>query len=76
MKCTGDNSNGNCECTDGFRFTPLIYAARNGHVEVVRVLLEAGTNLEGSTASGWTALHQAARQELMDMLGSESGCSE
>ena len=64
VKC---DSNDNCIGTDVFGHTPLTFAARNGHVEVVRVLLEAGTNLERGSASGWTALHVAARQERLDV---------
>jgi ankyrin repeat protein len=50
------------KCTKGFilRDTPLIYAAIFGHVEVVRVLLEGGADVESANAYRSTALHQAA----------------
>lgn len=42
-------------------FTPLITAAMNDYVEVARVLLEAGANLEDTaSSSGNTALHQGS----------------
>jgi ankyrin repeat protein len=63
VKCINDN----CISSDVFRHTPLTFAARNGHVEVVQVLLEAGTNMDRSSASGWTALHVAARYERLDV---------
>ncbi|MBA4147411.1 MAG: ankyrin repeat domain-containing protein [Verrucomicrobia bacterium] len=45
--------------------TPLMHAARNGHVEVVRALLTAGAKVSLKDESppgeegGWTALHHA-----------------
>jgi hypothetical protein len=52
--------NDNCTTDDHFRYTPLICAAKYGHVEVVRVLLEGGVKVEGSDAIRSTALHYAA----------------
>jgi len=37
-----------------------MYAARNGHVEVVRVLLEGGADTKRANANQQTALHNAA----------------
>jgi len=42
------------------RNKPLIYATIFGHVEVVRVLLEGGANVESTNAYRSTALHQEA----------------
>lgn len=41
-------------------FTPLHYAAFNGHVTVVRLLVEAGANIEARDFWGLTPLHVAA----------------
>ena len=56
FNCTTDN----CTTDDQYRHTPLIYAARYGHVVVVRVLLEGGVKVEGADALRSTALHHAA----------------
>jgi len=39
------------------RDTPLIYAAIFGHVEVVRVYLEGGANVESANAYRTTSMH-------------------
>jgi ankyrin repeat protein len=56
FKCTNDS----CTTDDQYHHTPLIYAAANGRVEVVRVLLEGGVNVERINANQRTALHKAA----------------
>ena len=56
FNCTNDN----CTTDDHYRDTPLIYAADNGHVEVVRVLLEKGADIEKTNAYQQTAIHGAA----------------
>ena len=40
--------------------TPLMLAAVQGHVAVIRVLLEKGANVNERSNSGWTALHSAS----------------
>lgn len=40
--------------------TPLILAARNGHVETMKVLLELGSDPKAIDAGGRNALHNAA----------------
>lgn len=48
--------------------TPLIRAARMGHVELVRVLLAARADVHAVTASGATALTEAERAEAADVV--------
>ena len=43
-----------------FRETPLRAASRSGHVEVVRVLLDAGADIQARNSTGGTALHSAS----------------
>ncbi|XP_036003647.1 caskin-2 isoform X5 [Fundulus heteroclitus] len=47
------------EPTDSAYTTPLHLAARNGHKDVIRLLLKAGIDINKTTKSG-TALHEAA----------------
>uniref|UniRef100_A0A3B3CLR4 Uncharacterized protein n=1 Tax=Oryzias melastigma TaxID=30732 RepID=A0A3B3CLR4_ORYME len=47
------------EPTDSAFTTPLHLAARNGHKDVIRLLLKAGIDINRTTKSG-TALHEAA----------------
>ena len=42
--------------------TALIWAAAEGHADVVRVLLEGGADVNAATARGNTALHAATRR--------------
>ena len=44
-----------------------MYAAKYGHVDVVRVLLEGGANVDRADADGQTALHCAALFEHLDV---------
>ncbi|MDR3055492.1 MAG: ankyrin repeat domain-containing protein [Zoogloeaceae bacterium] len=48
-------------------WTPLIYAAFNGHTEVVEYLLAQGANLNAVSESGMTALMAAARGGYTDL---------
>lgn len=48
--------------------TPLHQATWNGHLECVRLLLGAGTNLEARTGNGSTAAHLAAWQGHVELL--------
>lgn len=44
-----------------FGWTPLIYAVMSGNLAVVKVLLEAGADVNGREANGQTALFSAIR---------------
>jgi uncharacterized protein len=46
---------------DGGGLTPLIYAAREGCLECVRLLVEAGANVNQTTNYGWSALLTATQ---------------
>jgi ankyrin repeat protein len=48
--------------------SPLLYAAKNGQVEIVRVLLDHGADLTRSIIGGDTALHVAARENRAEVL--------
>jgi ankyrin repeat protein len=57
----------NCTTNDDFRSTPLIVAAFHGQVEVVRVLLVGGANLQGVNKYNYTALHIAAENGRLEV---------
>ncbi|XP_048794003.1 ankyrin repeat and SOCS box protein 3 [Lagopus muta] len=49
--------------------TPLFLAVENGHVDVVRFLIQNGASVEGSHSwSGWNSLHQAAFQQHIEIM--------
>ncbi|XP_042732983.1 ankyrin repeat and SOCS box protein 3 isoform X2 [Lagopus leucura] len=49
--------------------TALFLAVENGHVDVVRFLIQNGASVEGSHSwSGWNSLHQAAFQQHIEIM--------
>ena len=49
----------NCRDSDGY--TPLHRACYNGRMNVVRVLLQRGADVDATTEDGWQPLHCACR---------------
>jgi ankyrin repeat protein len=56
VNCTSDT----CADSDAYSSTPLIYAAKYGHLDVVRVLLDGGAEVDRADSIRSTALHHAA----------------
>ncbi|GMH35603.1 hypothetical protein BSKO_03471 [Bryopsis sp. KO-2023] len=47
--------------------TPLHYAAREGHLDVVEKLIEAGSDVDAKDGQGWTPLIDAAQKGQVDV---------
>jgi ankyrin repeat protein len=56
-----------CTTDDEWRNTPLIVAAKYGRVEVVRVLLEGGADVQRANLDRHTALHVAAKRGHLEV---------
>ncbi|PFX19032.1 Ankyrin repeat domain-containing protein 49 [Stylophora pistillata] len=54
-----DRSLINCRDSDGY--SPLHRACYNGHLNVVKVLLQRGADVQARTEDGWQPLHCACR---------------
>jgi RNA polymerase sigma factor (sigma-70 family) len=52
--------------------TPLLWAARQGHLDIARLLLDRGADVNHAAVEGWTALHLAinsdAPTEMIQLL--------
>ena len=60
--------NPNCQKADGDKETPLYYAVRRDHKEVVKLLLGAGANLNKSSHFGITPLYGAITRVNADVV--------
>jgi len=54
--------------------TVLMYAAKGGHADSVRLLLQHGANARQKDAEGWTALEYARTPEIRRLLGAGRDC--
>lgn len=57
--------------TTGNGYTPLLYAARAGHLNVCILLIDSGADINAKTKGGATALHRAAsggHSEVVQLL--------
>ncbi len=64
-------ANVNWQDEDNYNLTPLHWAALNGSVEIARMLIDAGADVNVQTNGGRTPLHWAARRgevEIARML--------
>ena len=49
-------------------FTPLLLAATNGYIALVRILLEYGADTDAQSIDGITALHNAVYEDQIDIV--------
>ena len=64
------------------RWTPLIWAAQEGHAEIVDLLLDAGANVDFADCEGFTPLKQAVSEclilrgaDVSHRCNSDGGCT-
>jgi ankyrin repeat protein len=55
-------------CRNFGGFTPLHWAAAEGHLDCVQLLLEHGADIEAVTKDGWPPLHMAARWDRVELV--------
>ncbi len=58
----------NLEKKDTFGYTALIWASRNGHVEVVKALLDAGAKVNEKNNDSYTALIWASKKGHVEVV--------
>ena len=49
-------------------YTPLHYASRDGHIDIVKLLVDLGADIEVRTDFGSTPLHLASYRGHIDMV--------
>jgi ankyrin repeat protein len=60
VKFVAKSAKSSCATNDDVQYTPLTLAAAIGRVDIVRVLLDSGADVEITNHKGWTPLHIAA----------------
>ncbi len=68
IEASGGRRNRGPREADGGGLTPLVYAARSGSIDAVRVLLDAGADVNQVTRYGWSPV-LAATQNRHYQLG-------
>ena len=64
------------ECRTRFEFTPLIFAAEHGHLQVLKLLFVRGAKIDAVTYNGSRPIHKAAqnnRPDIVKFLVQEAG---
>lgn len=69
MACILVNAGANLESTTDQLFTPLLIAAFNGQLELVKCLVTAGASIEARNKQHYTALGIAAQQGHIGIMG-------
>jgi uncharacterized protein len=64
---TGAGSPAERDSAHGGGLTPLVFAAREGDIESVRILLDAGADVNQTTEYGWTALLTATQNRYYQL---------
>jgi ankyrin repeat protein len=62
------NNGANIHQADSDGETPLLWAARYGHIQIVELLLENGADIHQADSNGRTPLHVAANAEIVKLL--------
>ena len=51
-----------------YGWTPLLYASKNGYINIVKLLVNLGTDIETKSVSGWAPLHHASWNRHIDIV--------
>ena len=58
----------NVNARDEYKCTALHWASENGHLDIVKYLVESGADINAKDYSGWTPLHVAAWNGRLDVV--------
>jgi ankyrin repeat protein len=54
--------------TDGIGDIPLHWAAEDGYLDMVRLLIQSGADVNARQPAGWTALHFATKSDRVEVM--------